>query len=118
VTPNLAAVNALGATFDILSALGRRVDEQRVILNQAVPRPALTPKQVETALGDRAPSAALPYAESVENQINVGQPAVLADPEGPLGAALIELAHTLSQPVVPPGWHPSALLARARHRRG
>jgi len=96
--PEIASLRAASMAMEIFEAL--KYNEQKktyIILNWTFPRHGLAFKDIERMLKSKI-DLILPYAaDEFINALNVGNPLVLSDPEGPLGVIFEDIAMALSK---------------------
>jgi pilus assembly protein CpaE len=96
--PEIASLRAASMAMEIFEAL--KYHEQKkiyVILNWTFPRQGLAFKDIERMLKSKI-DLILPYAaDEFVTALNVGNPPVLSDPEGPLGVIFEDMSMALSK---------------------
>jgi pilus assembly protein CpaE len=96
--PEIASLRAASMAIETFEAL--KYNEQKkiyIILNLTFPRKGLAFKDIERMLKSKI-DLTLPYApDEFVTALNVGNPPVLSDPEGPLGAIFEDMAMVLSK---------------------
>jgi pilus assembly protein CpaE len=117
--PEIASLRAASMAVEIFETL--KYQEQKkiyIILNWTFPRKGLAFKDIERMLKSKI-DLILPYAaDEFVNALNIGNPPVLSDPEGPLGVIFEDIAMALSkesQRKVQPG-QPTATWKRVSER--
>lgn len=96
LTPDLASISALKATFNMFEEQGLSQDHVRIVLNQTFTRNALEPKTIQEAL-KRELGLVVPFAPETVNSINLGTPLILGTPASAAGDVIEDLAFQISK---------------------
>jgi pilus assembly protein CpaE len=94
-TPEVLSVQTTLATQKTLQARGVASDKIRFVLNQIMPKPTLSLKMIEKALGQPIKTI-LPYEPKQVLAIARGQPLLVSEPTLPLVSAIKALSSTMS----------------------
>jgi pilus assembly protein CpaE len=95
--PEIVSLRAANMTLEIFHALNYQDKKIYVILNWTFPRHGLAIKDIERMLKSKI-DLIIPYAaDEFVSALNVGNPPVLTDPEGPLGVIFEDIAMALSK---------------------
>ena len=114
VTPEFPALKAAHDLFEYLQSIGSPVVDPTIVLNEMVPAHALTPDDIESALG-RPIAVSLPYdPELFLRAANEGIPVVLANKDSIAAKRIERLAAILLGEALPQGAEPVA----RKQRRG
>ena len=94
-SPDVLSVQTTLVTRQTLSARGVSPEKVQLVLNQILPKPALSLKTIESALKQPV-KMILPYEEKQTLAVAKGQPLLMSEPALPLAAAIKAMASAVS----------------------
>ena len=94
-SPDVLSVQTTLVTRQTLSARGVSPEKVQLVLNQILPKPALSLKTIESALKQPV-KMILPYEEKQALAVAKGQPLLMSEPALPLAAAIKAMASAVS----------------------